>query len=74
MPARKRWSSSFSHRYNKSGGAGSEGSAGSGERERKESERVGVSMNSHCYHFRGGTHLAPSMTSGSFSRLANLRE
>jgi autophagy-related protein 13 len=42
---RKRYSSSFSHRYNNSGGAGSEGSAGSGgERERRDSERVGVSV------------------------------
>ena len=37
---RKRYSSSFGHRYAATGGAGSEGSAGSGERER---ERVAVS-------------------------------
>jgi len=41
LPGRKRYSSSFGHRYAASVGAGSEGSAGSGER--REGERAGVS-------------------------------
>jgi autophagy-related protein 13 len=39
---RKRYSSSFGHRYAAAGSAGSEGSAGSAER--REGERVGVSV------------------------------
>lgn len=41
VPVRKRYSSSFGHRYAATGGAGSDGSAGSGER--RDGERVGVS-------------------------------
>lgn len=73
MPARKRWSSSFTHRYTKSGGAGSEGSAGSGERERKDSERVGVSIApSRLEPFRAGSRTGSS--SVAFHRLNVLRE
>jgi autophagy-related protein 13 len=50
---RKRYSSSFGHRYAASLGAGSEGSAGSGER--REGERVGVS---HHHHHPMNTHKA----------------
>ncbi|KII85697.1 hypothetical protein PLICRDRAFT_45046 [Plicaturopsis crispa FD-325 SS-3] len=39
MPPRKRYSSSFGHRYANSGGAASQGSDGSGER--RESDRIG---------------------------------
>lgn len=45
LPGQRRWSSSFRHRYTTSGGLGSDGSTGSGERERKDGERVGVSVN-----------------------------
>lgn len=44
MPLRKRYSSSFGYRRGHAGGAGSDGSAGSNERERKDSERAGVGV------------------------------
>ena len=70
-PRRKRYSSSFGHRYAAAGLAGSDGSAGSGEREgiglgreRKDSERGGVSwryafISRSCFP----TYLLPIATS-----------
>ena len=57
LRGQKRWSSSFQHRYPKSSGVGSDGSTGSGERERKDSERVGVSVNypPHFQLFKAGS-------------------
>ena len=57
--ARKRYSSSFGHRYAASGGAGSEGSAGSGDR--RDNERVGVSVRYHRY-----PSLLPPRSFGGF--------